>query len=167
MRRQRHAFRSLLLAASLAPAQDRRAGLTEAEKKAKAAAKPAKQPKQAKQLTVSTFHSLGVQILRREAKHLGLKERFSIMDSDDVLGILRDAGGTTDAKVARTWQWTISLWKNQGLNAETALAQARDDNERVIAKIRKIARVAFGAAQKRDAITQLILRFCPWQARDA
>ena len=46
-------------------------------------AKLLKEPKQAKQLTVSTFHSLGVKILRQEAKELGLKDRFSIMDSDD------------------------------------------------------------------------------------
>ena len=33
------------------------------------------------------------------------------------MGVLRDAGGTTDNKLARGWQWTISLWKNQGLDA--------------------------------------------------
>jgi ATP-dependent DNA helicase Rep len=41
-----------------------------------------------------------------------------------VTSILRDAGGTTDAKLARSWQWTISLWKNMGLNSAQALAQA-------------------------------------------
>ncbi|MES2127817.1 MAG: UvrD-helicase domain-containing protein, partial [Pseudomonadota bacterium] len=45
-----------------------------------------KQPRQAKQLTVSTFHSLGVKILRQEAQGVGLKDRFSIMDSDDCFG---------------------------------------------------------------------------------
>jgi hypothetical protein len=49
-------------------------------------AKLLKDPKQAKHLTVSTFHSLGVKILRQESKHLGLKDRFSIMDSDDCFG---------------------------------------------------------------------------------
>jgi ATP-dependent DNA helicase Rep len=44
-------------------------------------AKLLKQPRQAKQLTVSTFHSLGVKILRQEANGVGLKDRFSIMDS--------------------------------------------------------------------------------------
>ena len=52
------------------------------------------------------------------------------MDSDDVLGILRDAGGTTDAKLARSWQWTISLWKNQGLTSDGAARAAADDDER-------------------------------------
>ena len=34
-------------------------------------------------LTISTFHSLGVRILREEAKALGYKPRFSIFDSTD------------------------------------------------------------------------------------
>jgi ATP-dependent DNA helicase Rep len=37
-----------------------------------------------------------------------------------VLGVLRDAGGCTDNALARRWQWTISLWKNQGLDADAA-----------------------------------------------
>ena len=71
----------------------------------------------AKELVVSTFHSLGVRILRADGTRIGLKEQFSILDSDDVLGVLRDAGGTTDAATARRWQWTISLWKNRGWTA--------------------------------------------------
>jgi ATP-dependent DNA helicase Rep len=54
---------------------------------------------------------------------LGLKPQFSILDSDDVLGVLRDAGGTTDNALARRWQWTISLWKNQGLDADAGRAR--------------------------------------------
>ena len=34
-------------------------------------------------LTISTFHSLGVRILREEAKALGYKPQFSIFDSTD------------------------------------------------------------------------------------
>ena len=67
---------------------------------------------------------------------LGLKPQFSILDSDDVVGILKDAaGGTADAATARQWQWTISKWKNMGLDCKAALAQAADDNERAIAVI--------------------------------
>jgi len=89
----------------------------------------------AKDLAVSTFHSLGVRMLRADGERLGLKPNFSIMDSDDVLGILREAGGTTDAKLARHWQWAISLWKNQGLNAAGAEAAAASDDERVAARV--------------------------------
>ena len=90
-------------------------------------------PRAAKDLLISTFHSLGVRILREEGRLVGLKEQFSILDSDDVLGVLRDAGGTVDANQARSWQWAISLWKNQGLNASQALTIAKDDNERAAA----------------------------------
>ena len=52
------------------------------------------QPRQAKQITISTFHSLGVKILRQEAAALGLKDRFSIMDSDDCFSIVQDFQGS-------------------------------------------------------------------------
>jgi ATP-dependent DNA helicase Rep len=89
----------------------------------------------AKDLAVSTFHSLGVRLLRADGERLGLKPNFSIMDSDDVLGVLRDAGGTTDAKLARQWQWTISLWKNQGLDSDAAARAAADADEQVAARV--------------------------------
>ena len=87
----------------------------------------------AKDVVVCTFHALGVRMLRQDGAVLGLKPQFSIMDSDDVASILKDAGGTTDIATARQWQWTISAWKSAGLNAEQALAQAEDDNARVTA----------------------------------
>jgi len=89
----------------------------------------------AKDLVVSTFHSLGVRILRSDGERIGLKPNFSILDADDVQGLLRDAGGDTDNRLARRWQWTISLWKNQGLDAEAAEAAAQDDDERVAARV--------------------------------
>ncbi|MFY7940538.1 MAG: ATP-dependent helicase, partial [Burkholderiaceae bacterium] len=94
-------------------------------------------PRAAKNLVVSTFHSLGVRILRAEGARLGLKEQFSILDSDDVLGVLKDAGSTSDNALARRWQWTISLWKNQGLNSEQAESVATNDDERVAARVMK------------------------------
>ena len=87
----------------------------------------------AKNLVVSTFHSLGVRILRAEGARVGLKEQFSILDSDDVLGILKDAGGSSDNALARRWQWTISLWKNQGLNS--AQVEPQNDDERVAQRV--------------------------------
>src|SRR5512140_2557996 len=89
----------------------------------------------AKDVLICTFHALGVRILRQDGHALGLKPQFSILDSDDVTGILKDAGGTTDAATARQWQWAISRWKNMGLKAAQAQAQARDDNEQVIGRI--------------------------------
>lgn len=95
-------------------------------------------PRAAKHLVISTFHSLGVKLLRADGQRLGLKEQFSILDSDDVLSILRDAGSTTDAALARRWQWTISLWKNQGFNSDQAEAAAQNDDERVAARVMRL-----------------------------
>jgi ATP-dependent DNA helicase Rep len=89
----------------------------------------------AREVLICTFHALGVRMLRQDGAALGLKPQFSILDSDDVTSILKDAGGTVDAATARQWQWTISLWKNMGLNAESAALAARDDTERVIARV--------------------------------
>ncbi|MCE9659636.1 MAG: UvrD-helicase domain-containing protein, partial [Burkholderiales bacterium] len=74
-------------------------------------------------LAISTFHSLGVRMLRTDGERLGLKPNFSILDSDDVLGVLKDAGGTTDNALARRWQWAIGAWKNRGLDAAGAAAE--------------------------------------------
>ena len=98
-------------------------------------AKLLKQPGQAKQLTVSTFHSLGVQILRREAAALGLKERFSIMDSDDCFAIVQDLAVTTDKALIRRIQNRMSLWKNALLDPERALAHAQTEDEAQAARI--------------------------------
>ena len=91
--------------------------------------------KAAKDVLVCTFHALGVRMLRQDGAALGLKPAFSILDTDDVTSILKDAGGTVDAATARTWQWTISAWKSAGMNAAQALAQAEDDNARQTAVV--------------------------------
>lgn len=107
-------------------------------------------PKAAKDLVVSTFHSLGVRVLRSDGTKMGLKENFSILDSDDVLGVLKDAGGTTDNATARRWQWTISLWKNQGLNSEGALGIAKDADEHQAARVMKLYEERLAAYQAVD-----------------
>ncbi len=92
--------------------------------------------KRAKDVLICTFHALGVRMVREDGHVLGLKPQFSILDADDVTGILKEAsGGTTDMATARQWQWVISKWKNMGLTSEQALAQAADDNERIIATL--------------------------------
>jgi hypothetical protein len=91
--------------------------------------------KSARGVLICTFHALGVRMLRQDGSVLGLKQQFSILDSDDVTSILKDAGGSTDAATARQWQWAISAWKNSGLNAAQAEAQAANDEERTLARI--------------------------------
>ncbi len=98
-------------------------------------AKMLKEPRQAKQLTVSTFHSLGVNILRREARELGLKDRFSIMDSDDCFSLVQDLAITTDKQEVRRIQTAMSLWKNGLVDPDTALKNAVTEEEAQAARI--------------------------------
>ncbi|CAN5493571.1 UvrD-helicase domain-containing protein [soil metagenome] len=98
-------------------------------------AKLLKEPKQAKHLTVSTFHSLGVQILRREAREVGLKDRFSIMNSDDCFSLVQDLAVTTDKQLIRRIQSTMSLWKNGLIDPEAALKNAASEDEAQAARI--------------------------------
>jgi ATP-dependent DNA helicase Rep len=116
--------------------------------------------KTARPIAISTFHALGVRMLRQSGEAIGLKPTFSIMDADDTLAILRDAGGTTDAALARRWQWTISGWKNRGLNAEQAQGIAASDDERVAARVmqRYTERLLAYQAVDFDDLIQLPLR---------
>ncbi|MBK7060716.1 MAG: UvrD-helicase domain-containing protein [Rubrivivax sp.] len=107
-------------------------------------------PRAAKELAVSTFHSLGVRLLRSDGAVLGLKPQFSILDSDDVLGVIRDAGSCSDNALARRWQWTISLWKNQGLDADAADRAAASDDERVAARVMRLVQERLSAYQAVD-----------------
>ncbi|HMS26456.1 MAG TPA: UvrD-helicase domain-containing protein, partial [Burkholderiaceae bacterium] len=52
--------------------------------------------KAAKEVLICTFHALGVRMLRQDGEAIGLKPQFSILDTDDITSILKDAGGTTD-----------------------------------------------------------------------
>ncbi|RIX47385.1 MAG: ATP-dependent DNA helicase Rep [Rhodocyclales bacterium GT-UBC] len=87
----------------------------------------------ADQLQISTFHSLGVRILREEAKALGYKPRFSIFDSADCAGIISEAAKTVDKATLRILQSIISNWKNALVTPEAALGLARDEHESLAA----------------------------------
>jgi ATP-dependent DNA helicase Rep len=99
---------------------------------------------------VSTFHSLGVQMLRRDGQSLGLKRNFSILDGDDSANILQQALGTTDRKVARTAQHRISLWKNALVDPDRAAADAKDSIEHGIARAYRDYAATLAAYQSVD-----------------
>jgi len=78
-------------------------------------------------LTVSTFHTFGLNLLRREAAYAGLKSGFSILDAEDAKSVLSDLlkrESIDDRDVTSSVQHTISQWKNDGLSPEQAILQA-------------------------------------------
>ncbi|WP_027858745.1 DNA helicase Rep [Marinobacterium jannaschii] len=80
-----------------------------------------------KGLTVSTFHNLGMNIIRREHKVLGFKPGFSIFDDQDTKALLRDLmiQNDEDTDQVDSVCYQISSWKNDMIEPEQALASAR------------------------------------------
>ncbi|WP_330926129.1 DNA helicase Rep [Candidatus Sororendozoicomonas aggregata] len=89
-------------------------------------------------LTVSTFHNLGLNIIRQERKALGYKPGFSIFDAHDAKALIgelmiRDMGAEDETVDAV--QHTISNWKNAMLSPRQALDQARQPTEITAARV--------------------------------
>jgi ATP-dependent DNA helicase Rep len=88
----------------------------------------------AEELQISTFHSLGVRILREEATALGYKPRFSIFDAADCAGIIGDVARTADKGTLRRLQALISNWKNALVTPEAARTLAASEHEALAAR---------------------------------
>ncbi len=83
-------------------------------------------------LIVSTFHNLGLNIIRREHKALGIKSNFTLFDAEDAKSLIkdiliRDGDGNTDFLDKLTHQ--ISHWKSALTSPEHALSQAQSAGE--------------------------------------
>ncbi len=83
-----------------------------------------------KGLRVSTFHTLGLDIIRKELAHLPYKPGFSIYDNQDSLALIKElmkrAFSDPDNQTDRVL-WQISRWKNAFVLPEQALQQANGD----------------------------------------
>ncbi|MFI7118317.1 DNA helicase PcrA [Amycolatopsis sp. NPDC049868] len=95
--------------------------------------------RRANAMWVSTFHSMCVRILRREAKTLEMSSSFSIYDSDDTKRLItlvaRDLDIDPKRYAARTLAVHISNLKNELIDPETAVADAGNDLERRVAEV--------------------------------
>ncbi len=71
---------------------------------------------------LGTFHSIGVKLLRRHAELAGLRSDFTILDTDDVIRLIKQliqAEGLDDKRwPARQFAQMIDGWKNKGLGPE-------------------------------------------------
>ena len=94
--------------------------------------------KDSRGLTVSTFHNLGLNIIRKEVKALGYKPGFSIFDAQDASALIKELMlremGAEDETVDHI-QHTISNWKNEMVSPDMALEQARKPAEMMAARI--------------------------------
>jgi ATP-dependent DNA helicase Rep len=89
-------------------------------------------------LTVSTFHTLGLNIIRGELKTLGYKPGFSLFDPEDAKALLRDLmqkDAQIDADQINRVQGQISTWKNDLVLPGDALSHAADDDEQFAARV--------------------------------
>jgi ATP-dependent DNA helicase Rep len=86
------------------------------------------------EVRIATFHALGLAIVRSEAKALGLRSGFSVMDPQDLESIVAELCATADRSRTRKAQWAISRWKNALVAPTDALRAAKDDDEAVAAK---------------------------------
>ena len=88
-------------------------------------------------LTVSTFHNLGLNIIRSEHKTAGYRAGFSILDQDDAKNILKDImmrDHDQDDDALDMVQSAISNHKNDMLDPEQAIAKAENPQEMMIAQ---------------------------------
>jgi ATP-dependent DNA helicase Rep len=94
--------------------------------------------KEGRGLTVSTFHNLGLNIIRKEVDALGYKPGFSIFDSQDVLALLKDLThkefeAAEDA--CEPIQHLISNWKNDLISPARAMAGANGPEQALAARV--------------------------------
>ena len=92
-----------------------------------------------KGITISTFHSLGVQILKSHIDRLGFKRNFSIYAAADQLRLirelLRDLGADSSNRDAEQILWRISAAKNRLVDAGHYQGNIRDPLSHLVAKI--------------------------------
>ena len=77
-------------------------------------------------LRISTFHTLGLNILKHEHKAVGLRPGFTILDTQDSEHLLREIllKDEPDNEAIRLARWQISQWKNDLLSPEAAMSLA-------------------------------------------
>ncbi|MTW21668.1 UvrD-helicase domain-containing protein [Allochromatium palmeri] len=93
---------------------------------------------QTRGLTISTFHRLGLEILRRHPEAAGLHPGFALLDAQDTESLLKEQirGSTeADALSPGAVQHRISRWKNDGVDPEQAAQGAEDAFEARLAAL--------------------------------
>lgn len=105
-------------------------------------------------LQISTFHSFGAWLMRREAQHLGYNRDFSIYDTDDrdslIRRIMKELNIDSAFVTASTAGYSISDAKNRGIDPATYKAGAYDVQSKCVAEIYERYETALVEAQAMD-----------------
>ncbi len=94
--------------------------------------------KQAHGLTVSTFHNLGLNIIRREYHHLGYKSNFTIFDAEDARALIKEImlkDGDINTDLLESVANQISNWKSALTTPQQALESAQSPGEQTWALV--------------------------------
>jgi ATP-dependent DNA helicase Rep len=86
-----------------------------------------------KGVSISTFHTLGLNLLRKELALSGYKPGFSIHDAEDAQNLVRELSRGQKGIEPERVQWQISAWKNALLLPEQAAADAAGDGFKMAA----------------------------------
>lgn len=88
--------------------------------------------KEARGLIISTFHTLGLEIIKREYKALGIKANFSLFDDQDQMALLKELTFDLleeDKDLLQQLISAISNWKNDLISPQQVVGQARTEKE--------------------------------------
>lgn len=94
--------------------------------------------KEARGLWISTFHTLGLEIIKREHKVLGLKPGFSLFDDQDTLALLKELTQDEldeDKDLLKALAGAISNWKGGLIIPEQARQIAKDEQQHLFASL--------------------------------
>ena len=89
---------------------------------------------QSKGLIISTFHTLGFEILKREHKLLGFKSGMTLFDEHDQLALLKHLlpeNVAEDKDLLKALVSSISNWKNDLLSPEMVVHHCKSERDRV------------------------------------
>lgn len=94
--------------------------------------------KNSRGLTVSTFHNLGLNIIRREHSHIGYKSGFTIFDAEDARALIKEImlkDGDSNSDLLDAVQNQISNWKSGLIEPKNAFEHAQSPGEQTWALI--------------------------------
>ncbi|MBX4133405.1 DNA helicase Rep [Frischella sp. Ac48] len=92
-------------------------------------------------LKISTFHTLGLDIIRKEYKQVGIKSNFSLFDDHDQFALLKELTEQWfdgDKELINQLRSCISNWKNDLVDSTLAMAKAQGKKEQLFAHCYKL-----------------------------